>query len=35
VYNTTWNLYDVTFDSPDADGPRKMRVDAIAVPIRV
>ena len=34
-YNTTWNLYDVTFDSPDSDGPRKLRVDAIAVPIRV
>lgn len=29
--NTTWNLYDVTFDSPDTD--RRLRYDAIAVPI--
>ena len=29
--NTTFNLYDVTFDSPDAD--RRLRYDAIAVPI--
>lgn len=29
--NSRWNLYDVTFDSPDAD--RRLRYDAIAVPI--
>lgn len=29
--NTTFNLYDVTFDSPDTD--RRLRYDAIAVPI--
>jgi hypothetical protein len=29
--NSSWNLYDVTFDSPDAD--RRLRYDAIAVPI--
>jgi hypothetical protein len=29
--NTTFDLYDVTFDSPDTD--RRLRYDAIAVPI--
>lgn len=29
--NTTFNLYDVTFDSPDPE--RRLRYDAIAVPI--
>ena len=29
--NSSWNLYDVTFDSPDAD--RRLRYDAITVPI--
>jgi hypothetical protein len=29
--NSRWNLYDVTFDSADAD--RRLRYDAIAVPI--
>jgi hypothetical protein len=29
--NSRWNLYDVTFDSPDTD--RRLRYDAIAVPI--
>jgi hypothetical protein len=29
--NSRWNLYDVTFDSPDPE--RRLRYDAIAVPI--
>jgi len=29
--NSAWNLYDVTFDSPDAD--RRLRHDARTVPI--
>ena len=29
--NSAWNLYDVTFDSPDAD--RRLRYDARTVPI--
>jgi hypothetical protein len=30
--NTTWNLYDVNFDSPDPD--RRSEYNAITTPIR-